>query len=172
MLHVVAVFSVREGKGVAAEKRQDRSVIAKVNITHQHWLHEMASACIITSYIQKSQISNKSHRCQNLKIQAFFCISYVTGIVIWPVKPPNYVPLTAHYKSCGKMVTIRHNGRAMGEYTVWKTDTVSATVISQFNLYTEVCVLKVSSCFMLSGTHNELLFEAGWQGGDEHEQRS
>lgn len=67
---------------------------------------------------------------------------------------------------------IRHNEGAMGEYTVWKTDTVSAIVISQFNLYTEVCVLKVSSCFTLSGTHNELLFEAGRQGGDEHEQRS
>lgn len=55
---------------------------------------------------------------------------------------------------------IRHNERAM-RYTVWKTDTVSATVISQFNLYTEVCVLKVSSCFTPSGTHNEPLFEAG-----------
>lgn len=56
---------------------------------------------------------------------------------------------------------IRHNERAMREYTVWKTDTLSSTVISQFNLYTEVCVLKVSSCFTLSRTHNELLFEAG-----------
>lgn len=59
------------------------------------------------------------------------------------------------------MVMMRPSGRAMREYTVWKTDTVSATVISPFNLYTEVCVLKVSSCFTLSGTHNELLFEAG-----------
>lgn len=56
---------------------------------------------------------------------------------------------------------IRHNERAIRGYTVWKTDTVSATVISQFNLYTEVCVLKVSSCFTPSGTHNEPLFEAG-----------
>lgn len=55
---------------------------------------------------------------------------------------------------------IRHNEQAMGEYTVWKADTVSATVISQFNLFMEVCVLKVSSCFKLTGLHNELLFEA------------
>lgn len=29
-----------------------------------------------------------------------------------------------------------------------------------FNFYREVCVLKMLSCFKLSGPHNELLFES------------
>lgn len=52
------------------------------------------------------------------------------------------------------MVVIRPHEHVIKEYTVWKTDTASATV---FNLYREVCVLKMLSCFNLSEPHNELL---------------
>lgn len=168
MLHVVAVCSVRRKKGGFFREKTGSERYRQ----SQHYTTALITWDGVGSHHHLLYRPNKSQRYQILKLQAFFCISYVTGIVIWPVQPPNYVPLAAHYKSCGKMVMIRHNGRAMREYTVWKSDTVSDTVISQFNLYTEVCVLKVSSCFTMSGTHNELLFEAGWQGGDEHEQRS
>lgn len=38
------------------------------------------------------------------------------------------------------MVKVRPHEPVIKEYTVWETDTVSATV---FNLYREVCVLKM-----------------------------
>lgn len=55
------------------------------------------------------------------------------------------------------MVMIRPHEHVIKEYTVWETDTVSATV---FNLYREVCVLEMLSCFKLSRPHSELLLES------------
>lgn len=49
---------------------------------------------------------------------------------------------------------IRPHEHVIKAYTVWETDPVSATV---FILYREACVLKMLSCFNLSGPHNELL---------------